>query len=45
MNLRRLVWLSAMVLFVALIVIGCSKKVPPKSARSPRSIAIRSSRA
>jgi peptidoglycan-associated lipoprotein len=35
MNLRRLVWLSAMVLFVALIVIGCSKKVPPPPPPPP----------
>ena len=35
MNLRRLVWLSATVLFVALIVIGCSKKVPPPAPPPP----------
>ena len=35
MNLRRLMWLSATVLFVALIVIGCSKKVPPPSPPPP----------
>ena len=42
MNLRRLMWLSAMVLFVALIVIGCGKKVappppPPPAAPKPLS--------
>ena len=35
MNLRRLMWLSATVLFVALIVIGCSKKVPPPAPPPP----------
>jgi peptidoglycan-associated lipoprotein len=35
MNLRRLMWLSATVLFVALIVIGCSKKVPPPPPPPP----------
>jgi peptidoglycan-associated lipoprotein len=35
MNLRRLVWLSATVLFVALIVIGCSKQVPPPAPPPP----------
>ena len=35
MNLRRLMWLSAMVVFVALIVIGCSKKVPPPPPPPP----------
>jgi peptidoglycan-associated lipoprotein len=35
MNLRRLMWLSAMVMFVALIVIGCSKKVPPPPPPPP----------
>ena len=35
MNLRRLMWLSAMVVFVALIVIGCSKKVPPPAPPPP----------
>jgi len=35
MNLRRLVWLSATVLIVALIVIGCSKKVPPPPPPPP----------
>ena len=35
MNLRRLMWLCATVLFVALIVIGCSKKVPPPPPPPP----------
>jgi peptidoglycan-associated lipoprotein len=35
MNLRRLMWLGATVLFVALIVIGCSKKVPPPPPPPP----------
>ena len=35
MNLRRLMWLSATVLFVAFIVIGCSKKVPPPPPPPP----------
>ena len=35
MNLRRLVWLSATVLFIALIAIGCSKKVPPPPPPPP----------
>jgi len=35
MNLRRLMWLSATVLFVAFIVIGCSKKVPPPAPPPP----------
>jgi peptidoglycan-associated lipoprotein len=35
MNLRRLMWLSATVLFVALIVVGCSKKVPPPPPPPP----------
>jgi peptidoglycan-associated lipoprotein len=35
MNLRRLMWLSATVLFVALIVIGCSKRVPPPPPPPP----------
>ena len=35
MNLRRLMWLTATVLFVALIVIGCSKKVPPPPPPPP----------
>jgi peptidoglycan-associated lipoprotein len=35
MNLRRLVWLCATVLFVALIVIGCSKKIPPPPPPPP----------
>jgi len=35
MNLRRLMWLSATILFVALIVIGCSKKVPPPPPPPP----------
>ena len=35
MNLRRLMWLGAMVVFVALIVIGCSKKVPPPPPPPP----------
>ena len=35
MNLRRLMWLSATVLLVAFIVIGCSKKVPPPPPPPP----------
>jgi peptidoglycan-associated lipoprotein len=35
MNLRRLMWLSVMVLFIALIVIGCGKKVPPPPPPPP----------
>ena len=35
MNLRRLMWLSATVLFVAFLVIGCSKKVPPPPPPPP----------
>ena len=35
MTLRRLVWLSALVLFVALVAIGCSKKVPPPPPPPP----------
>ena len=35
MNLRRLMWLCATVLFVALIVIGCGKKVPPPPPPPP----------
>ena len=35
MNLRRLMWLGATVVFVALIVIGCSKKIPPPPPPPP----------
>lgn len=35
MNLRRLMWLSATVLIVVLIAIGCSKKVPPPPPPPP----------
>jgi peptidoglycan-associated lipoprotein len=35
MNLRRLVWLSATVVFVALIVIGCGRKTPPPPPPPP----------
>ena len=35
MNLRRLMWLSATVLIVVLIAVGCSKKVPPPPPPPP----------